>query len=172
MSRLPGKPHGRVWTQSENNVLRVWAEHGYTVKQMVAMSEDWFGEFVPDTSIRSHLNYLGLQYNHERRKSQTTPEMREWMKTHYHIPINDLVDLFNDTFQCDMPMRQIYKLAYRVGCDEREKGHSEDSLAEDWNRVRKVISPNGQIKPKHLLWRYYALDINRKASGVTFRGMK
>ena len=172
MSRIPCNPRGRVWKQSENNVLRVWAEHGFTIKQMVAMSEEWFGETIPDASIRNHLNYLGISYSHERRRSSTTPEMREWMRTHYHIQIGELTDMFNDVFNGEFTMRQVYKLAYRVGADEQERAQSTDKFQEDWNRVKRRISPNGQIAPKHWLWRYYPLDINRKASGVTFRGKK
>ena len=172
MSKYPGAPKGHVWTASENNVLRVWAENGYTIRQMAAMSADYFGEEFNDSSIRNHLNHLGIDYNHERKYTQTTQEMRYWMCSHYSMNIDDLTTLFNEVFHTDFTVRQVYKLAYRVGKAEHEKKASNDAFYEEWMKVRLRLNPSGQIYPKHWLWRYYPLDESRKTTGVTFRGKK
>lgn len=172
MSRTPGAQRGHIWTKAENDILRIWVDKGMTVKEMVKLSGDYFSEPVNDAAIRNHLNYLGVKYIHERNVTRTTPEMRNWMRTHYTLPLLDLTRIFNEVFHVEFTSRQVYKLAYRVGNLERGGYMPLDQLAMEWEEATRRISPDKKMKPKHWLWRYYRLDENRRADGVVFRGTR
>lgn len=173
MYRYRDNRRGVIWTREHNDLLRRWVAEGCTVKEIHHRAEAEFDATFTSPQIRSHLKYLGLTATRERAEKQElfTPEMKEWIVFRREMPPKILTRLFRAHFGeavYSIPPRYVNAIAERARAEALRSRTDEEIFAE-WEKVRKHISPRGQIAAEHWLWRYLPLDEKRTGSGVVFR---
>lgn len=164
---------GMIWTREHNDILRKWIADGRTVREIRELAEETFQLPFTSPQIRSHVQFLGLEARKERaeKKDVFTPEMKEWIYDHRELPPTFLVKMFRSRFgeaAYKIPPKPINGQAASARIHAL-KFRTEEEINAEWEKVRKRISPKGQIAAEHWLWRYLPLDEKRTGSGVVFR---
>lgn len=160
------------WTPEIDGVIRRMADGDTTVKEIVAALDTELGVKISRTSVLKHMKEIGAPLRPQGGKVEVTQEMRDFVYVKARDKtIAEVAGEFNAWFGVDWTATRIYRIILNANA-ERWHRLNKRQFAEDWGRIQRQLSPDGEICRKNWLWRWRRLDEDRTAAGMVFRGRR